>query len=418
MKQDQWTTLLSVDEARQEILKAFSPVETATIQIYQALQRVLAEEISAPFDFPRFDNSSVDGFALHINQKSGDSDLRFPIVGDIPAGSAEKLRLKPGQAARIMTGAALPAGADRVVPVEDTDFPYRDPSALLPEFVTLLRMPAKGANVRPRGQDVTSGTPILQPKRRLSPQDIGLLAMMGKLHVLVHRQPRVAIFSSGDELVPLGRRLPKDRIYDSNSPMLQALVEECGCLPLNLGIARDQPEDIRTLFERAVKEKADLILTTAGVSVGVFDYVRKILEKEGQLKIWRVNMRPGKPLTFGYYHSAPVISLPGNPVSAFVGFQVFVRPVLTKLMGMESDRRPIVRARLDTSIQSDGRETYLRGIVRKQADGYSASLCGHQGSGNLYSLVQANALLILPSGVQSLPAGAEVDAWILTDIID
>ncbi len=420
MKQDQWTSLLSVDEARSEILKSFMPVDTTTVQLHQALHRVLAEEIVAPFDLPRFTNSSVDGFAFRLDKKphAGNQKMRLPVIGDIPAGSTDRIRILPGQAARILTGAALPAGADRVVPVEDTDFPYRDPSTQAPDYVTLIRIPEKGANIRPRGQDVAKGTRIFLPKRQLNPGDIGLLAMIGKLHVLVHRQPRIAIFSSGDELTALGRRLPKGKIYDANSHMLQALVDESTCQPFNLGIARDQPENIRAFFERAVKKKADLILTTAGVSVGVFDYVRKFLEEEGQLKIWRVNMRPGKPLTFGYYRSTPVISLPGNPVSAFVGFQVFVRPVLRKLMGMESDHRPTLRARLDAPIQSDGRETYLRGVVRKQADGYSASLCGHQGSGNLFSLVQANALLILPSGVQSLPAGAEVDAWILTDLIE
>jgi molybdopterin molybdotransferase len=420
MAEDTESTLLSVAEARTEILRHFSQVGVASVRLEQALRRVLAEEVTASYDFPRFDNSSVDGFALRLVDHTIESDqpVRFQVVGDIPAGSTKRIRLKPGQAARIMTGAPVPAGADRVAPVEDTDFPYRDPSAPLPEIVALNRIPSRGANIRPRGQDFTKGTMLFHPKRQLSPADIGLLAMMGVKQVLVYRQPRIAIFSSGDELISPGRRLSRGRIFDSNSSMLQALVEDSGCTPCRLGIARDRPESIQALFDRAMKIKADLILTTAGVSVGAFDYVRKILEVHGELKIWRVNMRPGKPLTFGFYGSIPVISLPGNPVSAFVGFLVFVRPILRKMRGLDPLLTRTIRARLDTPVESDGRETYLRAVVRIQSGVNTAALSGHQGSGNLYALSGANALLILPSGVQSLPAGAEVDAWLLSDVME
>lgn len=411
------TSLLSVSEAREEILRSFSPVGTTNIQISRALQRVLAEEISAPYDFPRYDNSSVDGFALCPggDLDDGDRPVRFQVVGDIPAGSPSRIRLKPAQAARIMTGAPVPEGADRVAPVEDTEFPYRDPDSLLPEFVTISRLPVRGANIRPRGQDIKRGAQIFLSNRRLTPADIGLLAMMGRSRVLVYRQPRIAIFSSGDELVPPGRRLTNNKIHDSNSYMLRSLVEESGCTAWHLGIARDRRERVKALFDRAVNKQADMILTTAGVSVGAFDYVRQILEDNGEVKIWRVNMRPGKPLTFGYYRSVPVISLPGNPVSAFVGFHVFVRPVLRKMMGLDPLLSPTIRVRLETPVESDGRETYLRAVVRKAGSEYTASLSGHQGSGNLYALTRSNALLILPSGVQSLPTGAEVDAWLLAD---
>jgi len=420
MDTHQTDPILSVDDARSEILNSFVPVPATMVRINQSLHRVLAEEIYAPCDLPRFDNSSVDGFALRMKNEQTVRTVPhcFQVVGDIPAGVPEKIHLKSGQAARIMTGAALPAGADRIVPVEDTDFPYRNPSMPLPEVVTIHLIPEKGSNIRRRGQDIRKGQAVFQPNRQLSPADIGLLAMMGKLHILVRRQIRVAIFSTGDELVQPGKRISRNQIYDANSYMLQALVENAGCHPVFLGIAIDQPEDVKALFERAVEDGADLILTSAGVSVGAFDYVRKILEDHGEVKIWRVNMRPGKPLTFGRYQSVPVISLPGNPVSAFMGFLVFVVPVLRRLMGMEQLLQATIQAVLDTTIESDGRETYLRANVTKRDGKYHAKLSGHQGSGNLFALTRTNALLILPSGVQSLPKGADIRAWLLSEIED
>ncbi len=410
--------LISVEDARARILQDFSPLESERKTIDRATQRILAEDIIAPFDLPRFDNSSVDGFALRLarGQNSSLPLITLNVVGDIPAGSNKRIHLKPGEAARIMTGAPVPTGADRVVAVEATDFPFRESSAPLPEKVGVNILPDPRVNIRPRGQDLSKGTVVLSHGKQLYAADIGLLAMLGFNQVQVHRLPRIALFSSGDELVQPGRHLPPGKIFDANSYMLQALVGELGCAAIPLGVARDDPERVRALFEQARKEKVDLIITTAGVSVGAFDYVRKILEENQRVAIWRVNMRPGKPLTFGYYQSTPVISLPGNPVSAYVGFLVFVVPVLRKLMGLNQLVRESITVHLEQPIESDGRESYLRAVVKNRDGVYLASLSGHQGSGNLFALVQANALLILPSGVQSLPAGAEVKAWLLTDI--
>jgi len=231
----------------------------------------------------------------------------------------------------------------------------------------------------------------------------------------VHRQPRIAILSTGDELIAPGLPLTPGKIYESNNILIGALTAETGAVPQILGIAGDTPAAIQTKLEQALAGEADLILTTAGVSVGAFDYVRQVIEENGRLELWRVNMRPGKPLAFGHYKSTPVIGLPGNPVSAFVGFMVFVTPVIRKLLGLRGQPRQIRKARLEHEVHSDGRESYLRAEVQSSPGGFTASLKTHQGSGNLLSIVQSNALLIIPSGVKSLPTGTEVDFWLLSD---
>jgi molybdopterin molybdotransferase len=270
-----------------------------------------------------------------------------------------------------------------------------------------------GENVRPRGQDVHAREQVLQAGIRLRPQDIGFLAMLGMAQVPVHRLPKVAVFATGDELITVGSDLEPGKIYDSNSYTLISQIEKYGAHAVNLGIVADNFDAVQACLDRAITEDADLIISSAGVSVGAFDFVRHVVEQGGRLDFWRVNMRPGKPLAFGEYKGVPFIGLPGNPVSAFVGFEVFVRPAILKMSGVEGKERPFQRVKLQEEIESDGRESYLRGIVTYQDGAWEACLTGHQGSGNLRSLVQANALLLVPSGVKSLPVGAEVDAWIL-----
>jgi molybdopterin molybdotransferase len=261
--------------------------------------------------------------------------------------------------------------------------------------------------------DIRSGDVVLQAGRQLKPQDLGLLAMLGVSAVTVYRRPRIALLSSGDELIDPDAPLEKGKIRDSNSYTLAALVETAGAEPIRLGVAKDNYESVRSLFEKAVYLRVDLILSSAGVSVGAFDYVKDVIEADGKMDFWRVNMRPGKPLAFGNYKNVPLIGLPGNPVSAFVGFEVFVRPVLALLGGRTRETRTVVRVQSQEEILSDGRESYLRAEVREKDGLLTARLTGHQGSGNLHSLVQANALLIIPAGVKCVPAGQEVNAWIL-----
>jgi molybdopterin molybdotransferase len=409
-------SLLSVDEARERILSQFHPVKSETLPLADVLNRVLARNVEAAVDLPLFDNSSMDGFAVRASDVTGanaESPHSLRVVADIPAGSSPTIVLAPGHAARIMTGAPVPDGADAVVPVENTDFDSRAAGTHAPEVVAIQRAVNVGENVRRRGTDLHAGDQVLEAGRQLRPQDLGLLAMLGISSVSVYHRPRVALLSSGDELVDPDAPLEKGKIRDSNSYTLAALIESAGAQTLRLGVARDNYESVHHLFERAVYLRVDLILSSAGVSVGAFDFVKQVIEESGKMDFWRVNMRPGKPVAFGEYKAIPVIGLPGNPVSAFVGFEVFVRPAIQKLGGLIRARRQVLRVRCEDEIESDGRESYLRAEVREEDGMLIARLTGHQGSGNLHSLVQANALLIIPAGVKCVPAGQEITAWML-----
>jgi molybdopterin molybdotransferase len=333
------------------------------------------------------------------------------VVADIRAGSISDISLQPGECARIMTGATLPPGTEAVVMVEDTDFSVRTPGTPAPQTVTMNKSVRPGENIRRRGDDLHTGDKVLAAGLRLRAQEIGLLAMLGVAEVPVYRRPRLALLSSGDELLPVEAPLPPGKIHESNSYALAALAEAAGVELIRLGVAADTEADIRSRLERAVGAKADVIVSSAGVSVGAFDYVKSVIEEDGELDFWKVNMRPGKPLAFGKYRGIPFFGLPGNPVSAFVGFEVFVRPALEKLSGLDARPRPRQTARLAEPLKSDGRESYLRAIVSQENGHLMARLTGHQGSGNIFSLVRANALLIVPSGVKSLPANSDVEIW-------
>jgi molybdopterin molybdotransferase len=414
---------LSVSEALELLLTEFKPVDFETLQLKDSFGRVLAKTIISEIDLPVFTNSSMDGFAVRaedLKNASTSQPMKLRVVADIPAGEITTIRLESGQAARIMTGAPLPAGADAVTPIENTDHHQirHKPDSDLPQDVMVFQKVSGGDYIRLQGQDVQRGEEVLLAGTKIKPQDIGFLAMLGVDQLQVYRRPKIALISTGDELVPLGQSLQPGKIHDSNAYTLSALVRRVGGEPIYLGILSDKEEAVRMGLDHAVNAGADLILSTAGVSVGAFDFVRQVVETHGQLSFWRVNMRPGKPLAFGSYRGTPFIGLPGNPVSAFVGFEVFVRPALLKLSGLSITDRPTVKVKLEEFISSDGRQSYLRAIVRPDKSGWIARLTGHQGSGNMRSLVQANALLIIPSGVKSLPVGAETEAWLLDGAVE
>ena len=409
-------SLLSVDQARERILSHFQTVATETLPLAGCSNRVLAQDIVAADDLPPFDNSSMDGFAVRAEDVTGaavDSPRSLRVVADIPAGSHPTISLASGEAARIMTGAPVPAGADAVIPVEDTNFNDRDAGTPAPNDVQILKSPKSGWNIRRRGMDIRAGEVVLSKGRVLKPQDLGLLAMLGVPQVVVYRKPRVALFSSGDELLPPEAPLQAGKIRDANSYALAALLEDAGAQVIRLGVARDDRDSVQALLDKAVEQNVDLILSSAGVSVGAFDFVKQVIETHGTMDFWRVNMRPGKPVAFGEYRKTPFIGLPGNPVSAYVGFEVFVRGALGRLGGSSIAVRSTVRVTCAEQIDSDGRESYLRAHVREENGSLVARLTGHQGSGNLNSLVQANALLIIPAGVKCVPAGQEVNAWLI-----
>ena len=421
MSQDTHTFSLSVSDAKEKILASLHQVDTESIQVIDSGGRVLAASISSPSEYPSIALSSMDGFAVLSSDLLGvslDNPVVLEVVTDIPAGVNPAVLLRPGQSARIMTGAVVPDGADAVIPVEYTD-QFKNNKQFefeLPENVRIYRQVSKGDFIRPRGQDIHKGDLVLTPGRTLKPQDVGLLAMLGIGDVLVYRRPKIAMISTGDELVAVGTPIQIGQVHDSNAYTLSSQIIRDGGTPYYLGIARDRRESVKELLEQAYSLNVDLIVTTAGVSVGAFDFVREVVEQNGELGFWKVNIRPGKPLVFGHYRGMPIIGLPGNPVSAFVGYEVFIRPALQKLSGGRIRASELVRAILSEPIESDGRESYLRGIVEKQSGDLKARPVGHQGSGNLLSLVRANALLIIPSEVKSLPSGAEVEAWIIGDV--
>jgi len=407
--------MLSVTEARKRILSHFDPLATETVPLIDCTGRVLAADIAAAHEFPLFDNSSMDGFAIHSadSTTAAASRVTLRVVADIPAGSAPKVALTEGEAARIMTGAQLPDGADAVIPVEDTDFDSRAAGAPAPKTVSFDRTVKMGENVRRRGMDLHAGDIVLKKGRILKPQDLGLLAMLGFEKVEAFKKPRVALLSSGDELLEAGAKLEDGKIRDSNSYTLAALIESAGAQVVRLGVAKDTRQSVTALLEKAAHDQVDLILSSAGVSVGAFDFIKEVIESQGNLEFWRVNMRPGKPLAFGSYRGINFIGLPGNPVSAFVGFEVFVRAAIAKLSGRSEGIRRTVHVRCKEQMESDGRESYLRAKIHEENGLFYAKLTGHQGSGNLLSLVQADALLIIPAGVKCVPAGQEVEALLM-----
>ncbi|NPV77140.1 MAG: molybdopterin molybdotransferase MoeA [Anaerolineae bacterium] len=407
---------LSVNEAQQRIIKKLKPGLIEEVGLIEAPGRVMALDAKASIDLPAFSNSSMDGYALRaedILNASAENPVTLQVIADIPAGKSPEITVDAGQAARIMTGGKIPEGANAVVPVENTDQADKFFHIELGREVKIFKAAKHGDFIRSRGQSVRAGEVVLPSGKVLTPQDIGALASLGISRVQVYQRPKIALLTTGDELVPPGEPLESGKIYDSNSFMLAAMVEQYGGQVLRLGIAPDKPKSIRQRLELAVSMKADLILSSAGVSVGTYDFVKTVVEESGELDFWRVNMRPGKPLAFGNYRNIPFIGLPGNPVSAFVGFLVFVVPAIHRLAGLNETIWPRIKVRLEHPVESDGRETYFRATVRKKNGQYLASLKDHQGSDNLVGLTRANTLLIIPSGVKSLAIGSEVDAWLL-----
>lgn len=360
----------------------------------------------------------MDGFAVRADDVSG-ADQHMPVqlqvVLDIPAGAVVDRVIGQGEAARIMTGAPLPAGADAVIPVEQTDSRWHMGEAMpLPATVRVFRKPEAGDCVRPAGEDVRVGQVVLSAGTMLRPQDIGVLAALGRTQIPVVRPPRVVIVSSGDELLDASEALAPGKIRDVNSYTLAGLVSSYGAQPIRLPIARDTLDDVRRLFRQAVELHPDVVISSAGVSVGAFDVVRSVLEEMGNVNFWRVNIRPGKPLAFGHLADIPFFGLPGNPVSAMVTFDVFVRPALMKL-SRRPDATPTLMAITGEDIRSDGRRSYLRVTLAQQDGRWIARTTGTQSSGALMSMVLADGLVIIPEDMLEVPAGTALPVRLLRD---
>lgn len=407
---------MTVAEALAAVLAGVSVLPAESVPLLEALGRVLAEPVVARDSLPPFANSSMDGYALHAADLRGatpESLVTLRVAADIAAGAAATEPLAPGSAARIMTGAPLPPGADAVVPVEDTDEPWRDRERPLPEYVAVKREVKTGDYVRHVGEDIRAGDSVLEEGHILRPQEIGVLASLGVDQVRVIRRPRVGILATGDELISVSDALRPGRIRNSNGYAQAAQVKALGAIPVLLGIARDTAEDLRARLQEGLDAGVDLFVSSAGVSVGAYDVVKAVLEEEGNAVFWRVRMRPGKPLAFAAYKGVPYLGLPGNPVSAMVSFERFARAAILKMAGHGKLDRPMISVTIQDAISSDGRESYVRAVVERRGAEYVATTTGSQGSHIMTSLVQANALLIVPEGVRQVNAGEKLTAWML-----
>jgi molybdopterin molybdotransferase len=407
------TAPLSAAEAARRILADVRRQPALRVPLDDALDSVLAEDVVSPLDIPAWTNSAMDGYAARgtdVRGASAERPVRLRVVEQLPAGAFPTRALGPGEVARIFTGAPLPEGADTVVRQEDTDEGA--------ETVTIVRDRDVGVNIRRVGEDIRRGTTVLAAGRALGPAELGVLASLAVAQPLVYRRPRVAILGSGDEIVDVDQPeeiLSGRKTASSNTHTLVALVRQAGGQPVNLGIARDTPDSLREHFRRALD--CDLLVTTAGISVGEHDYVRSVLEELGaEQRFWKLRMRPGAPVGFGLLGAIPWLGLPGNPVSTMVTFELFVRPAIRTMCGHPLPFRRAVAVRLTEPVSLKPKlQHFLRGIVSDGPDGPEARLTGPQGSGILTSMVLANALLIIPEGQFETPAGALVPAIRLND---
>ena len=407
------TAPLAAAEAARRIVEEVRRQPPLRIPLDDALDAVLAQDVVSPLDIPAWTNSAMDGYAARgddVRGASPERPVRLRVVEHIPAGSFPTRPLGPGECARIFTGAPLPEGADTVIRQEDTD-EGRD-------TVTITRDRDVGVNIRRAGEDIRRGATVLTAGTELGPAQLGVLASLAVASPLVYRQPRVAILGSGDEIVDVDQPeeiLSGRKTASSNTHTLKALIRRTGAEPVNLGIARDDPESLRHHLRLALD--SDLLVTTAGISVGEHDYLRAVLDDLGaEQRFWKLRMRPGAPVGFGVLDGIPWIGLPGNPVSTMVTFELFVRPAIRKMSGHPLPYRRAIPVRVAEPIRLKPRlQHFLRAVITEGPDGLEARLTGPQGSGILTSMIAANALLVIPEGQFDTPAGSVVQALRLDD---
>lgn len=404
--------MIPVREAMQRILAGIPVLGTETLPLLEARGRVLAEDIVSPLDLPAYTNSAMDGYACRAEDVRGASaaaPVRLQVIETVPAGRMPALAVEAGQATRIFTGAPLPPGSDGVIRQEDTD--------LGAATVEIRSDRDAGRNFRLAGEDLKKGQPVFSSGQPLGPAQLGVLASMARATITVHRTPRVAIVASGDEIADLDEAdeiLAGRKTASSNSYTLHALVRDAGAEPVMIGIARDTLDSVREHLQRAAAT-ADIVVSTAGVSVGEHDFVRDALAALGaDMDFWRVSMRPGSPLGFAHIGAVPWIGLPGNPVSTMVCFELFVRPAIRRMQGHAAVYRSAVRVTLEESVRTAGRLThFLRAVVRESPGGPVARLTGPQGSGILTSMAKANALIIVPEAKDAILQGETATAILL-----
>jgi molybdopterin molybdotransferase len=392
-------------EAARVIISHFQPLPAERRPLRAALDAVLAEDVVSPIDLPPWDNSAMDGYAVR-SADLGAADTDLEVIESIAAGQFPTKTVERAQATRIFTGAPLPQGADTVIRQEDTAQGSNGK-------VTIRNTRDAKKNIRRKGEDIKQGVVVLARGTALGPAQLGVLASIAADQPLVYRPPRVAFMGSGDEIVDLDQKeaiLAGTKIATSNSYTLDALIRRSGATPIDLGVARDTKESLREHLSGATG--ADLLVTTAGVSVGEHDFVRDVLQESGELKLWRIAMRPGAPVGFGLFKGVPWIGLPGNPVSTMVTFELFVRPAIRRLQGHALPFRRTVSVTVREPLTLGPK---LRHFLRAIVEGGDARLTGPQGSGILTSMARANALLIVPAELSGVAAGTELQALILDD---
>lgn len=416
--------MMRVEEALREVLNPITSLEPTNMAIGDTLNLVLAQTVKAPMDLPRWDNSGMDGYAVRASDIVGASKNNpktLPVIGEIAAGSFPEIKLDPKTAIRIMTGAPIPAGADTIVRFEDTDEDHRQKNQEPLTSISILKETPNGEAIREQGEDIKKDDIVFKNGTPINPGIIGVLASLGLAHTNVVRRPRVAILSTGDEIVQPGETLGSGQIFDSNSHSLAALIKNLGAQPQMIGIAKDTVEDLSEKI--AAAREYDLVLTSAGVSLGYYDIVKEVLKQYGDLSLWTVRMRPGKPVAFGmlkgtpddpWEKTIPLIGLPGNPVSAMVVFYILARPAILKMMGYTKWDLPSVEAILeDPIINFDQRRTYARALVEKKNGIYHARLAGPQGSNILTGMARANGLAICPENTPALNPGDKAEILLL-----
>jgi molybdopterin molybdotransferase len=393
-------TEISVEQALELVLQSVSTLDGADLPLLDCLNSVLAEDIAADMDIPPFDNSAMDGYALiaaDTTSARAEAPMTLRVIADLPAGYPPPPIVGRGEAVRIMTGAPMPHGTDAVARTEDVE---RGDGT-----VRISRPLSIGQDLRRRGEDVRLGDLVLATGLVVRPGEIGMLATLGRKVARVVRTPRVAVLTTGDELVDPDEPVTPGKIRNSNLYSISAQVKACGAQPIMLGVARDTVEQLEAKIQEGIGE-ADMLITSGGVSVGDYDVVKKVLDRMGEILFWKVKMRPGSPVTFGRLQGKPMFGLPGNPTASMVAFEQFARPAILKMAGRTRLRRREVEATLELTVKGRaGVRQFVRAIATEGPDGWKVRPSGPQGSAILRTMVRSNALLVVPESAGRLQPG-------------
>ncbi|MQG25224.1 MAG: molybdopterin molybdotransferase MoeA [SAR202 cluster bacterium] len=417
--------MLSVEEARENILNMMFVLNTEYLPISDCLGQVLSEDISSIIHVPPWNNSAMDGFAVIANdtkRASENTPVKLTVIDSVYAGDMPSSKVSPNTAIRIMTGAPIPDGANAVVPFEQTNEIQQKANKQHLETIDILKPVKENDYIRFRGEDIKSGDNIFKKGTILRPSEIGVLATLGFKEIPVIRKPKIAIISTGNELTDLGEPIKLGKIYDANTYSIASSVEKYGGTPIIIGIAKDNEESLNDLLDKALDY--DILVTSAGVSKGDYDIVKNILSQRGNIEFWSVNMKPAKPIAFGWINKSeneklPLLGLPGNPVSAMVAFEQFVRPSILKLKGYTKLDKPSIHAILKNTIKNeDGRRMYIRVLVKKEGVDYYAEATGNQGSHVLTSMAKANGLAVCPENVLEIKSGQKIEVQMIDWHVD